>query len=223
MEKLHQMPTSRRGLLSSLRALGTRFRRDEEGVVAIEFALIAPMLIALFLAMTGLTNAIWAKAKTSHASSIIGDLIAQSTVMDSGTMQTWLSAAPALMSPFDGEGITVTTVQTIGCLTDEDDTDSDMDYYVIWGQQWTEETGLANAGFAHASKFDAAPDGLKVAHDTYLVVTTVEMDHSPPITYSKLNETYQLSEVSFNAPRTGAAIVFEGATDEQNTATCADM
>jgi len=61
--------------------------RDARGVSAIEFALIAPVLILLYCGMAELSSALMAARKTDHAISTVGDLVAQTP------------ATPALPTP----------------------------------------------------------------------------------------------------------------------------
>ena len=54
------------------------FLADKRGVSAVEFALIAPILIMIYLALAELTLGMMASRRTSHLAATIGDLAAQS-------------------------------------------------------------------------------------------------------------------------------------------------
>ena len=59
------------------RRIFARFRRDRRGVSALEFALIAPILILVYFGMAELSEAMMAQRRVSHATSAMGDLVAQ--------------------------------------------------------------------------------------------------------------------------------------------------
>ena len=76
-----------------------RFARDCRGVSAIEFAIIAPLLITFYLGMAETTQAMMAKRKASHVASAIGDLIAQDqSVTDAEIADTWTGIPAGLIA-----------------------------------------------------------------------------------------------------------------------------
>lgn len=84
-----------------------RFRRDERGVSAVEFALIAPFMILLYFGLVELCQALIAERKASHVASAVGDLVAQSesvTKAAGGSGPTSLvdiySIGQSIMAPF---------------------------------------------------------------------------------------------------------------------------
>ena len=88
-------------------SLFRRFRRDERGVSAIEFALIAPFMILLYFGLVELCQALIAERKASHVASAVGDLVAQSesvTMAAGGSGPTSLvdiySIGASIMAPF---------------------------------------------------------------------------------------------------------------------------
>lgn len=84
-----------------IRSLLTRFRRDRRGVSAVEFALIAPLLISIYFSLAVLSGAMMAERKASHVASAIGDLVAQSTVLHDADFTDIFSIANTVMAPFD--------------------------------------------------------------------------------------------------------------------------
>ena len=67
--------------LITLKAFGKRFAVDGRGVSAVEFALIAPVLILLYLGMAELTLGMMASRRVGHLAATIGDLAAQSQTL----------------------------------------------------------------------------------------------------------------------------------------------
>ena len=60
------MNPSRKSLKSRFGSLLRRFRAAREGMVATEFALIAPVMITVFFAVTELSDALEAGTKVTH-------------------------------------------------------------------------------------------------------------------------------------------------------------
>lgn len=67
------MTLSRR-FLSTARAFLSKFRERSDGTVAVEFALIAPVLILLYIGLFQISMLITEDRNVSHAASVIGDL-----------------------------------------------------------------------------------------------------------------------------------------------------
>ena len=87
-----------------LRALLMRSRLDTRGIAAVEFALILPLMLTLYLGSAELTQGVMASRKMTLVSRTISDIAAQQqtpTPMDDLTMTSIFNAAAAIMSPFD--------------------------------------------------------------------------------------------------------------------------
>jgi Flp pilus assembly protein TadG len=85
---------------SKSRRLARAFSRDVRGASAIEFALIAPVLIAAFLGMTELTQGMMASRRTSHLAATIGDLAAQSDSLTTANINDLFSIGASILQPF---------------------------------------------------------------------------------------------------------------------------
>ena len=85
--------------------LWRKLKGDRRGVSAVEFALIAPALIACYFGLAEMCGALMAERKVSHIASSIGDLVAQGTTMDStGIADIW-TVANTLMQPLPTTGL----------------------------------------------------------------------------------------------------------------------
>lgn len=88
-------------LLERLRAGARAFRRDRRGVSALEFALLAPLLIMLYFGATELAQGMMAQRRVSHAAATIGDLVSQDKIATSvSELTNVFAAAAAVVSPF---------------------------------------------------------------------------------------------------------------------------
>jgi len=75
-----------------------RFRRNEDGVAAVEFAVLSPVMIALYFGVVEIAMIIHADKITSHATNVAGDLATQVSNMDVDNIEDVLEATLATMS-----------------------------------------------------------------------------------------------------------------------------
>jgi Flp pilus assembly protein TadG len=84
------------GFLSRLRAL----QEDRRGVSAVEFALIAPVMIGMLFGSADLSLALMADRKVTLAVSTVTDLVAQDDTVNCAELDRIFSAATAILAPF---------------------------------------------------------------------------------------------------------------------------
>lgn len=77
---------------------------DENGVAAIEFAAIAPVLILLLLGMSEFSDAYMARKKVNLATNTVGDLFAQMPSMNNTDATGIFALADATLQPRPGSG-----------------------------------------------------------------------------------------------------------------------
>ena len=78
----------------------SRLRRDRRGVSAVEFALIAPAMIAFYFGLAEITQALLAERRAGHAASAIGDLVAQSSTISNTEITDIFAIAATIMKPY---------------------------------------------------------------------------------------------------------------------------
>ena len=81
-------------------SLFARFGVDRRGVSALEFALIAPILILTYFGVGELCEAMMAQRRTAHAASAIGDLTAQASSVATSDVSDIFAAATDILTPF---------------------------------------------------------------------------------------------------------------------------
>ena len=85
----------------SVRAFVRRLAGNRDGVSAVEFALIAPVMVLLYLGMVEISLALSVDRKVTNAASAIADLVAQDDVITDDEMVDILNASGAIIAPFD--------------------------------------------------------------------------------------------------------------------------
>ncbi len=87
---------SHTGLIRSF----SRFARDVRAVSAVEFAMILPIMVTLFLGGTELSQAIAVKRKSVLVNRTIADLVAQDTSITNAEMTGIFDASAAVIPPY---------------------------------------------------------------------------------------------------------------------------
>lgn len=110
----------------SIRSWLARFKRDASGVSALEFALIAPVLIAMYLGSAELTMAISADRKVTSATMAVADLVTQDDLITDAELNDIYAAGDAIIFPNDPTSLTfrITSVRM----------DIDGEIFVDWSE-----------------------------------------------------------------------------------------
>jgi Flp pilus assembly protein TadG len=111
-----------------------KFLKARDGLAAVEFALIAPVMGTMLLGTIELCNALECHQKVTMVASSASDLVAQTSKVSTSDMQDIFSAAAAIIAPFSSNGMTIiiSSVQSDGTGNGT----------VAWsqGQTWTNGT-----------------------------------------------------------------------------------
>ena len=78
-----------------------RFARDHSGISAVEFALILPMMLSIYLGTVELSQAVAVDRKVTLTSRTLADLASQVSSINNADMTNILNATAAVISPFD--------------------------------------------------------------------------------------------------------------------------
>lgn len=175
--------------------LTKRFGKQTEGIAAVEFALIMPILIVLFLGSVELTNGLTANRKASQVASTVGDLVAQYRNMDCNTLNDIFKASSAIMTPYDDSGLVISVA---GVQYDS-------------GGAATVDWSRTNGGATAAALVNEVPAALQLP-DTYLVVAKTNYTYQALFTKFSADQfgtsSFPLTDVFFLRPRIGTDINF---------------
>lgn len=97
-----------------------RFWRDRRGVSAVEFALIAPVLIVLYCGLAEMTQAMMAERRLSNIASAIGDLVAQGTQTGPTKMADIFTIGSTIMAPFPATNLKMCVVSVVSDASGKD-------------------------------------------------------------------------------------------------------
>ena len=77
-----------------------RFIAGAAGAAAVEFALVAPVLIVMYFGLAELTEAMIAERRVSHTGATVGDLVAQAGAVTPAEVSDFFAVGSAIVSPF---------------------------------------------------------------------------------------------------------------------------
>ena len=88
--------------LSGLAKLRKRFSRSDDGVAAVEFAFIAPLMLTLLIGIVDISNAVSISWRLSQLNRTLADLSSQSRTMTTAERNNIFGASAATLSPYTG-------------------------------------------------------------------------------------------------------------------------
>jgi Flp pilus assembly protein TadG len=80
---------------------------DERGVSAVEFAMLVPLMLSLYLGAVEISQGIGADRKVTLTARTVADLVSQVSSVNNNDMTNSLNAASAVMAPFPSSSLKV--------------------------------------------------------------------------------------------------------------------
>jgi Flp pilus assembly protein TadG len=176
----------------AIRQVNARLFADRRGVSAVEFALIAPVLVVLYLGLTEASQGIGIKRKvalTTHALSDLASNPKAGTSVNDAEMTNILNAAAAVMTPYPAGPLTV-TVSAI-------DIDSNGKATVAWSDTL--------GGTARGTGSTVTIPSALAVPNSQLIFSEVAYGYTPAIGFT-ITGTLTLSDKLYMAPRVGTKI-----------------
>lgn len=162
-----------------------RFRGDLRGASAVEFALLLPLLIGLYLGGVEISQGIGIDRKVTLTAAALANLAAQGTTISTSDMTNIMDASTAVMQPYG----TANLKMTVSCIK----IDANKVATVKWSYT---RGGTADSGTV------TLPSALAVAN-SQLVLATVSYGYTPTVGYT-ITGTLNLSDKMYMSPRISA-------------------
>lgn len=191
--------------LPRLTELIKRFRLAQDGVAAIEFVFVAPIMIAMYFGLAEISTAISADRKISHSTNVAGDLTTQVTAVTAGEMSEIMTAATKVMDiPFSRL----------------DQVKMEIASYSRNSDGAVVPLGKASLNGAFPNAFDAnGLDPLILSDTSGVVVARVAYNYEPlKLQFMKTNFT--LSETFLLKPRKSDNVNYEDVNGDITDFTC---
>lgn len=198
-----------RFLEKTLKGRLRKLASDKRGATAVEFALILPIMVLLYMWTVEISQAISAQRRVAIVTGMMGDLTAQQETVNEGLLDLIFSAAKTTIRPFSSTQLTayLTSVKTTsGTPT------------VVWSFSWT-EAGNRVAYLAEGSTFSGLPSDLQV-NETSVIVAEIQYNYVSPLTFI-FPTSRTLTNKTYFRPRLGKEIPFNSSTASSSTWTVA--
>ena len=170
-------------LAEYLRHHSAQFGRDRRGVSAVEFAILLPVMLALYFGAAEVGQAVAVDRKVTITARTIADLVAQGQTMNATDLTNSLSAAAAVIAPYDATKLKV----TVSVISIDGNKSATIPANCSQTRNGTKKTVAT------------VPDALKNAN-TLLVWGEVEYSYKPVIGYM-ITGTMTLKDQIYMSPR----------------------
>jgi Flp pilus assembly protein TadG len=174
------MKRNHRGLLQQL----ARLRRDQRGVSAVEFAMLLPLMITLYLGAVEISQGVGIDRKVTLTTRTVADLASQVSSINNADMANLLNASSSVIAPYDSSKLKVTVSRV--------DVDANGGAKVVWSDSLG---GTARS----AGSTVTLPAALNVANSS-LIWSEVSYSYTPTIGYV-ITGTLNLSDQLYMRPR----------------------
>lgn len=144
-----------------------RLAFDRRGVSAVEFALIAPIMIGFYFGLAEICQGYMADRRASHAASMVGDLVAQADAVTGGEINDIFEIGAIIMRPFPADELEL----RVSSVTRGSDGVARVD--------WSRADGMTARP---ANEVVTVPDGL-IANGESLILAEAAYDYDSPADY----------------------------------------
>ena len=187
------MRTVLQRLLSGMR----RLRLSEAGTAAVEFALVLPIMLVLYIGFVEVSALISVDRKLQSAAGALGDLVARSdTTISAATLTDYFKAAGGIMTPNPVDDLrqVVTQVEVLADGTTK----------VRWSRQYL--NGAYGTGPHAVNSSFALPTAMvNIAKGKYVIVAEGSYQF-PPLYGFAFKQTINLYRENYFMPRFGGSI-----------------
>lgn len=163
------------------------WRREEDGLAAIEASMIFPIMLIMLLGVFDFGNAILANQKTIRASQVVADLIARNNIVTDTDIAEAIEAGRLAFEPLDSAafGIDIVSFRF----------DEDANTEIVWRE--TENMLALPDALARVDDLRDADEGV--------VMVAVQYQYNPLFT-GFVAQTMDMREIAFSRGRSGPVV-----------------
>lgn len=174
-------------MIERIKDLAKAWKQEEEGMAAVEAALIFPVMLVLLLGVYDVGNAILANQKTIRSSQIVADLITRKSIIDISDVNEAVEAGRLAFEPIDSTsyGVDIVSIRF----------DEDASAEIVW-RETRNMTPVANP-LSAVSALEAANEGV--------VMVSVKYDYEP-LFAGFVIDAFGMREVAFSRGRNSPVI-----------------
>ena len=158
------------GIILGLRDILRRFARDRDGISAVEFAIILPFMLTLYLGGSELGDGLAIQFKVTLAARTVADLASQYQSIDTTTMSEIIGAASTVVTPYPANTMTVT-------VSELKITNGNSSASVIWSASNSGDGRTVGSTFTIPTALQTLPN------NSYLILGEVTYPYTPSMGY----------------------------------------
>ena len=174
--------------MKKTKSLFRRWRGCRSGVAAVEFALLLPVMVALFFGLVELSDAMTVNRKVAIAANTLSDLAAQSDYLDDSDMVDLFEGVLTIVEPSDGSGIDLRLTSVI--------LDDDGDPVVHWSRD-----DKGNTPYPAGADFTRLSDDDILSEHGSLIVVEMTYQYVPGLTSHFVDAPITFRRQSIRWPR----------------------
>lgn len=188
----------------TLRKLAGRFVTDDSAVAVVEFALVVPVMLLLYLGTMEASDLITVDRRVQTVAGTIGDLVArEDPAIYSATLEDYFIAAEHIIAPYSTESL----VQTVSLVS----VNAEGETTIEWSRKFTSGTRDHVPGHAAGGAYELPDEITSLATNGYVVVSETSYSHLPLLGLV-FKTAIPLYRENFYLPRFGKKICYNAPT-----------
>ncbi len=180
-----------------LHAFSARLARDCQGVAAVEFAMIVPVMFLLFVGSVEMSNALTVDRRVTMSASSSADLIARAPPagLSTADVDGQLLIVNQLMAPYDATLLTVRVVSVVARLVNGN---------TVIQVDWSRDNKGATP-YARNSSYVGLPAGLLATGES-VIVAEATYAYAPFIFNYFIANAFSMKETFYLKPRNSSCV-----------------
>ena len=175
-----------------------QFSHEQTGVASIEFAMVVPLMVIMFIGTVELSQAITVDRRVNQVASSTADLIARTKSTTVSDLNGTMDIIDELMKPYSHTPLKLTITNVIASTSDENNT------VVCWSHNYQGGVGTYSQGSAYT-----LPTGV-VEKGESVLVAEIKYTYTPLIFSHFITGAVDFTDTFYLKPRLSSAIEYEG-------------
>ncbi len=167
---------------------------DAGGMVAVEFALLIPVMLTMYFGTLETTNAMTAARRVTNVAQTAGDLTAQVTTVTNADMNDIFAASTAILTPFPTNALNITVSSVVANASNASNTKV----------SWSKAYGGGSPRSTNSSV--TLPTGLTTPGSS-VVMVEVTYNYTSPIAWF-ITGPIAMHEVAYLKPRRSTEVTY---------------
>lgn len=184
-------------MIAALRRRSRGFARNRRGTAAVEFALILPIMLLVYLGTLEASALISMDRRVQTIAGSVGDLVARADgSVTAAQLNDYFRASEAIMHPFSTNSL----IQTVSLVR----IDQNGNTAIVWSRRHAGGAANHTAGRGSGSPYTLPREITDIA-DGYVILSEAAYSYSP-LMGVVFNEQFNLYRENFYLPRFGEEI-----------------